>query len=182
MNKAIFWDRDGVISEVVYRDGIHASPRNFGEFKLREGADKSLKQFRDAGFLNIVITNQPDVSRGLMEKSELDKMHQFLIENFPIDDVFTCLHDNSNDCSCRKPKPGLILEAAKKWNIDVKKSFVVGDTEKDTGAATKAGCSSILINAPYNKKNTADFRVGSPDEVFELFKNMISSNKNPKNN
>lgn len=170
MNKAIFWDRDGVINEVVYRNGVHESPRSFSEFKLRPDIDEAIQKARELGFLNIVITNQPDIARGKLNKEALDKMHQFLKESLPIDDIFVCIHDNDDNCACRKPKPGLILEAARKWDIDVHKSFVVGDTGRDTDAAAAAGCPSILLDAPYNKEITSNFKVGSLDEIFNLVK------------
>ncbi|MBI5050995.1 MAG: HAD-IIIA family hydrolase, partial [Nitrospirae bacterium] len=92
-----------------------------------------------------------------------NKMHNLLMEKLAIDDIIVCPHDAGDDCRCRKPKAGMLLDGAQKWNIDIKKSFLIGDTWKDIDAGKSAGCKSILIDMPYNKDDAADFRV---DNLF----------------
>ncbi|MBI5051063.1 MAG: HAD family hydrolase, partial [Nitrospirae bacterium] len=143
--KAIFLDRDGVINKVLLNDGKPFSPRRFEEFVLIPDIEISLNSFRSMGFLNIIVTNQPDIARGLIEMQELNKMHNLLMEKLAIDDIIVCPHDDADDCRCRKPKAGMLLDGSKKWNIDIKKSFLIGDTWKDIEAGKSAGCKSILI-------------------------------------
>jgi len=168
MERAIFLDRDGIINEVIIKDGKPFSPRNIEEFVLLLGIDEFLKISKRFGFLNIVITNQPDISRRLLEISELNKMHKIIMDKLPIDDILVCIHDDMDNCDCRKPKPGLILKAAEKWNIDLSKSFMIGDRWKDVGAGKSAGCKTILLDALHNRDITADYRVRSILEIPEI--------------
>ncbi len=168
MRKAIFFDRDGVINKVILKDGKPFSPRKFEEFKLLDGIREVLERFKAEGFLNIVITNQPDVARGMMDWETVEKIHKFIEENLPIDDIFVCPHDDIDNCHCRKPKPGMLLEAAKKWHINLKESFMIGDSWKDIEAGRAAGCATILLNNLYNKKVEADFRVRDIDLAMKI--------------
>jgi D-glycero-D-manno-heptose 1,7-bisphosphate phosphatase len=157
--KALFFDRDGVINEVVVRDGKPFSPRRFGDFKLVEGIGDVLVRLKLEGFLNIIITNQPDIARGLMEWEELNEMHKLIRERLFVDDIFVCPHDDKDNCECRKPKPGMLFEVAQKWGIDLNASFMIGDSWKDVEAGKAAGCKTILIDAEYNRGIETDFRV-----------------------
>ena len=131
MRQAVFLDRDGVINKVILRDGKPFSPRKLDEFEFIENIKDALNKFKEKGFLNIVFTNQPDISRGLIKKDTLEKIHLLLKDTLPVDDIFVCPHDDTDNCHCRKPKSGLLLDAAGKWNIDLKRSFVIGDQYKD---------------------------------------------------
>ena len=175
LRRAIILDRDGVINKVVIRNGRPFSPRRLKEFKLFPNIQKYLESFRKMGFLNIVFTNQPDISRGLLKRKELRKMHKIILETLPIDEIKFCPHDDNDNCSCRKPKPGLILEAAKNWSIDLKKSYVVGDGWKDMAAGKKAGCKTFLIRKEYNKnlQNGFDFRVNNLKEVIKIIRKLL---------
>lgn len=161
MQRAIFLDRDGVINQVVFRKSNNKpeSPRKFEEFGLIEGVEDFLKKLKEKEFLTIVVTNQPDVARGFTSWEALNKMHNFLKENLSIDDIYTCPHGDNSICQCRKPKPGMLRQAAKKWDIDLKNSFLIGDNWRDIGAGENAGCTTILIDYSYNKKIKSDFRV-----------------------
>ena len=161
MQRAIFLDRDGVINKVIFRKDNNKpeSPRSFEEFELFEGTEDFLKRLKKEGFLTIIVTNQPDIARGLTSRKTLNKMHNFIKDNLSIDDIFVCPHDGDNSCQCRKPKLGMLLQAAKKWDIDLKNSFFIGDTWRDVGTGENAGCTTILIDYPYNKKIKSDFRV-----------------------
>jgi D-glycero-D-manno-heptose 1,7-bisphosphate phosphatase len=166
--RAIFLDRDGVINAVVVRGGSPASPRSLEEFNILPGVPEALLDLRRFGFLNIVVTNQPDVARGLLDQPALEAMHQQLREVLAIDDIFLCPHDDRHACSCRKPKAGMLFDAARKWNLDLSRSLLVGDTEKDMVAAGRAGCTRILVDRPYNAEVEADFRVATLAELVEL--------------
>jgi D-glycero-D-manno-heptose 1,7-bisphosphate phosphatase len=171
MRKAIFLDRDGVINKAILKDGKPFSPRRFEEFKLFNGIREVLEKFRKKEFLNIIVTNQPDIARGLIKTETLEKMHKFIEENLPIDDIFVCPHDDIDNCHCRKPKPGMLLEAAEKWHINLKESFIIGDSWKDIEAGKAAGCATVLLDNLYNKEVEADFRVGDIDLAMKIILN-----------
>lgn len=171
MRKAIFFDRDGVINKVILKDGKPFSPRKFEEFKLLDGIRKVLERFRKKEFLNIIVTNQPDIARGLIKTETLEKMHKFIEENLPIDDIFICPHDDIDNCHCRKPKPGMLLEAAEKWHINLKESFMIGDSWKDIEAGKAAGCATVLLDNLYNKEVEADFRARDIDLAMKIILN-----------
>jgi D-glycero-D-manno-heptose 1,7-bisphosphate phosphatase len=173
-NKAVFIDRDGVINKVIIREnGKPSSPWNLKEFKILSGVKECLGTFKEMGFLNIVFTSQPDISRGNLKLEYLEKMHKIISETLPVDEIKFCPHDDKDNCSCRKPKPGLILQAAKKWPIDWKKSYVIGDTWKDMEAGKAAGCQTILIKKRYNKAvKDCDFKVNSLKEAVKIIKKL----------
>lgn len=173
-NKAIFLDRDGVINEVIMRDRKPSSPRKIEEFQLLPNIEGCLKSFKEMGFLNIIFTNQPDISRGLLRIEDLEKMHKIIAKELPVDGIKFCPHDDEDNCNCRKPKPGLIIEAAKKWSIDLKKSYVIGDAWKDIEAGRAAGCRTFLIRRKYNQDLQVgfDFEINNLKETVEIIKNL----------
>ena len=173
--RAVFLDRDGVINKVLMVDGKPYAPRTFSEFELIDGVANMLNLFKNMGFLNIVITNQPDVPRGLIQMEELEKMIALMKEELPLDDISVCLHDDHHNCSCRKPKPGMLIETSKKWDIDLKKSYFIGDTWKDMEAGKDAGCKTILIDTSYNKDVESYYRVNNLNEAAQLIKSEVTS-------
>ena len=164
--KAVFFDRDGVLNHLVKRDGSYYSPQKFEDFKIVSEAKGVVNNVQKMGYLAIVISNQPDITRGKLEQSELDKMTQLLITETKVDDVFYCTHDDNNDTGCRKPAPGLFFSAQKKYNIDFNKSFMIGDTWKDVEAAKNAGISMILVNKDYNQSLKGINRVNTLNEAI----------------
>jgi len=174
--KTVFLDRDGVINKVVLRKGEVSSPRKIEEFEFLPNICSALKKFQELGFLNIIFNNQPDISRGLLKKEELEKMNKLILSSLPIDEIIFCPHDDKDNCSCRKPKPGMILEAAKKHFIDLRKSYVVGDGQRDIEAGRAAGCKTFLIKTEYNKniKEGYDFLVDNLEGVVEIIKRLNS--------
>ena len=152
MKKAIFFDRDGVINELIPRDDFYYSPRRICDFKIFPYVKKIITKVQKKGFLAIVVSNQPDISRGLMTEYVLNKMNEILYNELKLDDIFYCIHDDSDNCLCRKPKPGMIIEASKKWRIDLKNSLMVGDTKKDLFAARNARVNFILLNTKHNNQ------------------------------
>jgi len=172
-NKAIFLDRDGVINKVIIRNGKPSSPRKLEEFEIFPNVKKCLEAFKEMGFLNIVFTSQPDISRGNLKIEDLEKMHKLILETLPVDDIKFCPHDDIDNCFCRKPKPGLILEASKEWSVDLKKSWVIGDRWKDIEAGKAAGCKTIMMRKKYNKDyKDYDFGVNSLIKTVEIIKKL----------
>jgi D-glycero-D-manno-heptose 1,7-bisphosphate phosphatase len=166
--KAVFFDRDGVINHLVKRDRSYYSPQKFEDFKIVDDAKEVVNHVHEMGYLAIIISNQPDISRGKLAQSELDKMTDMLYKELNIDDVFYCIHDDDNDTGCRKPAPGLFYTAQKKDNIDLNKSFMIGDTWKDVEAAKNAGISMILIRKDYNKELVVENDVQNLSEAVSL--------------
>jgi len=149
--KALFWDRDGIINELVNRNGGYYSPRNFSEFKLRNSIKEILTHSRSLGYLNIIVSNQPDISRGKMLSDELDKMTNYISSKYNYNDIFYCVHAEKDNCNCRKPLPGLLINAQLKWGIDFSKSTLIGDSWKDISAAERVGVTPVLFRTEYNK-------------------------------
>ena len=152
MRKAIFLDRDGVINKIFIKNNLPFSPPSFDLLEILPGVKESIKRLKKLNFICLLITNQPDVSRGKIEKETVIKMNNYLKDEIKLDDVFVCYHDDDDNCKCRKPKPGLLLAACKKWNIDLKRSYMIGDRWKDIEAGRSVGCKTILID--YNYKET----------------------------
>ncbi|MCL5261396.1 MAG: HAD family hydrolase [Gammaproteobacteria bacterium] len=167
---AIFLDRDGVINAAIIKDKKPYAPLSLAELKILPQVKNTLETLRQAGFLLIIITNQPEVARGTLKKSTVEKMHQYLRQELPIDDIFVCYHDNQDKCNCRKPLPGLILKAAEKYSINLSASFMVGDRSKDIAAGKAAGLITIWLKNDYaeTKPITPDYTVAALPDVVDL--------------
>lgn len=152
MRPAVFLDRDGVIFRPVVRDFKPYAPRRIEEARLVPQAEEALASLRQAGFLLIVVTNQPDVARGAVDKAVVEQMNRYLCERLPIDDVFVCYHDDAEACECRKPKPGLLRNAAQQYGINLASSFMVGDRWRDVEAGHCAGCRTVWIDCGYRER------------------------------
>jgi D-glycero-D-manno-heptose 1,7-bisphosphate phosphatase len=150
--RAVFLDRDGVLNEAVVRDGKPYPPAGPEEMKIAEGAPEACLLLKNAGFFLVVVTNQPDVARGTQSRETVEAINARLLSLLPIDDVRVCYHDEADNCACRKPKPGLIIQAAEDWDIDRKRSFLIGDRWKDIEAGKKADCTTIFIDREYREK------------------------------
>lgn len=165
--RAVFLDRDGVLNEVVERDGKPASPRSLDQFRVVPDL-AAVNRLREAGLYAFIITNQPDVSRGHTPVSLLEAMFAQIRAHAHIDDVRACVHDDHHDCACRKPKPGMILDLAAQWNVDVAASYVIGDMWRDMDAARAAGCAGILLRREYNRTARADHTAASLTDAVSL--------------
>jgi D-glycero-D-manno-heptose 1,7-bisphosphate phosphatase len=157
VKQAVFIERDGVLNAVRVEKQQPVTPLTMEDFRLREDATPSLKKLKAAGLILIVTTNQPGLSRGYLSRRELDRMHDRLRKVFPLDDLFVCPHDETDRCPCRKPKPGLLTEAAFKWKLNLEHSFVISDKWQDAEAARNAGCTSLLLESPWVGKVHRDF-------------------------
>lgn len=160
---AIFLDRDGVLNDVVWRDGKPASPRTVDELRIADGAAEAVRALRAAGYLTFVVTNQPDVRRGKMTAEALDAIHAALIQTVPVNEVRACLHDNDDRCDCRKPKAGMLLDLAARWDIDLSASWMVGDMDRDVQCGQTAGAHTVLLGRDYNSGSGSSADVVVPD-------------------
>ncbi len=168
LKRAVFLDRDGVLVQPVMRDGLPYAPLRREDFALLPGAPEAVATLRSAGYFLVVVTNQPEVRRGRLSTELLEQFHQRLRQSAPVDDILSCCHDDRDACACRKPKPGLILDAARRHQIDLTRSYLVGDSDRDLGAARAAGLPLILIDAPYNQGIQPDHRVAGLPEAAAL--------------
>jgi D-glycero-D-manno-heptose 1,7-bisphosphate phosphatase len=158
--KAIFLDRDGVLNEAVVKNGKPYPPATIDEVIIPSDVRHALDHLRALGFLLIGATNQPDVARGITSKKTVLDINQMLIQQLDLLEIRTCFHDNADACSCRKPQPGLLTSAAEELQIDLTKSFMIGDRYKDIEAGFNAGCKTIWLQRDYLEKKPsppADF-------------------------
>ena len=171
MKKAVFLDRDGVLNKLILRDGKAQAPYSLEEFALFPGVIEALTIIKDAGYLAIVVTNQPDVARGWVKKENVELVNSKIKELLPIDDIRICYHTNSDNCLCRKPLPGMLTEAAELWDIDLKESWMVGDRYGDITAGHKAGCKTVLIGAgdTQGDHSVPDFKAELLIDAVKLF-------------
>lgn len=153
--RAVFLDRDGVLNRAVVRDGVPCPPLSAADFELYDDVAEGCRQLKAAGFLLVVVTNQPDVGRGTQRRAEVDAMHEKLLSALPmIDRVEVCFHagaEHGEPCMCRKPQPGMLLAAATALQIDLRRSYLIGDRWRDVDCARAAGCRSIFIDRGYGE-------------------------------
>jgi D-glycero-D-manno-heptose 1,7-bisphosphate phosphatase len=162
--RAVFLDRDGVLNQAIVRNGKPFPPGNLFAMVINPDAMIALPKLKALGFLLIVVTNQPDVGRGTQNRDVVEEMHQALQAQLPLDDFFVCYHDDRHGCDCRKPLPGLLLQAAERHGISLSSSFLIGDRWRDIDAGHQAGVQSILIDYHYDERGPdcePDARVNS---------------------
>lgn len=170
MRPAVFLDRDGVINANVERDGRPVAPTRLEDFKLLPGVEDAVRRMRQAGFLVIVFTNQPDVATGRTPMATVEAMHAIVRDELHVDDIKACFHTDADLCDCRKPKPGMILDAAREHGIDLTRSYAVGDRWRDIAAGRAAGCLTIFVDYGYEQDgpNEPDHVAGSLSEATDL--------------
>jgi D-glycero-D-manno-heptose 1,7-bisphosphate phosphatase len=151
VRRAVFLDRDGVINRALERDCKPYPPRNLEEFEILSDVPAACAKLTAAGFLLVVVTNQPDVGRGTLKKEIVESIHAEMCRQLPIDRVEVCYHpgQGASECDCRKPKPGMLLRAAKELGIDLAQSWMVGDRWRDIDCGHAAGCRTIFIDRGY---------------------------------
>lgn len=166
MKKCIFFDRDGIVN----RSPGPGYVERWEDFHILPEFVDMLRQITRLGYVAVIITNQQGVGRGLMTPATLEEMHQrlrtTLREQFGLEllDIFACTHLREEQCECRKPKPGMILQAARKHDLDLTRSWMIGDSPRDTEAGRAAGCRTILVN-PTATPDLADVICGSLSEL-----------------
>ena len=166
--RAVFLDRDGVLAEAIVRaDGKSYAPTRVEDFVLVPEAPEQVQRLRDAGFLCIVFTNQPELANGELASSDLDAMHRTMRAAIPLDDVYVCPHDKSEGCRCHKPAAGMLDDASARWDVDLATSFVIGDRWRDVSAGKNAGCRTIFIDYGYHEAgpDRPDYVVSSLSEA-----------------
>ncbi len=169
MINTLFLDRDGVINEVLMRDGTVSSPRHFSEFTVMPEFVAFYRQISKFKLRIFVVSNQPDVSRQLLPVEELEKMTAELKRQFKFDEIVYCTHDDSHQCSCRKPRPGMINDLLEKYQLSCKEAVFIGDTAKDVAAGKAAGVTTICLRRNYNADGLqAEFIVDRLVEVLDL--------------
>jgi D-glycero-D-manno-heptose 1,7-bisphosphate phosphatase len=173
----VFLDRDGVLNRAVVRDGRPYPPASISEVEVPPDVPAALEGLRACGLLLVAVTNQPDVARGAQTREGVEQIHHYLRDRLPLDAIFTCFHDDPDGCDCRKPKAGLLHQAARELAIDVERSFMVGDRDSDVGAGRAAGCLTFLLDAPYNERPRwpPDHRVKTLLEAAEQIATIIRS-------
>ena len=174
MEKAVFLDRDGTLIRAIpriYFDYSFTAPFLLSEVEFIDGVEHMFAALKRLNFLRIMVTNQPDVRRGFVTEDEWSAIQASVTRHLEFEDVFMCRHIPEDDCSLRKPSPMMLLAAADKWNINLSRSFMVGDNECDITAGRKAGCTTILINAPYNEGVDADIGVNNLHQVVRAIEN-----------
>jgi transaldolase len=161
VTRAVFLDRDGVINANVERDGKAVAPTRLEDFRFLPRVAEAISALKSAGFKIIVITNQPDLATGRTSKATVDAMHDKIRAELEIDDIRMCAHLDSDNCHCRKPKPGMLLDAAAEWGIDLASSYLVGDRWRDMEAGRAAGCKTLFVDAGYEQEGPMQ-----PDKII----------------
>jgi D-glycero-D-manno-heptose 1,7-bisphosphate phosphatase len=168
--RAVFLDRDGVLTVPEFRDGRSYAPRRLEDFRLYPEAADSAATMKQAGFRLVVVTNQPDVGHGRIEREVVEEMHRQLAIMLPVDAIEVCYHRDSDGCDCRKPKPGMLRRAAERLGLDCTRSFMIGDRATDVDAGRAVGCTTIFIDLGYADEHPEhpDFIVASLAEAAKV--------------
>ena len=178
MTKAVFLDRDGVLNQSVVPEGIPLPPACVGELEIYPDAADALHRLKQAGYLLIVVTNQPDIARGTQTRAVVDEINAAIGAALPVDEFVVCPHDNAANCACRKPKPGMVLEAAARHAVDLTASFLIGDRWRDIDCGAAAGVRTVLIDRGYRERmpeHAPDFVAESLSAAADWILNRTTS-------
>lgn len=173
--RAVFLDRDGVLVRAVPHGRDAHGPLTLEAFELLPDITAPAQRLRDAGFLTVLVTNQPSLGRGDLARETLDEMHRRLREAVALDEIMICPHVDADRCLCRKPRPGMILDAARKLGLDLASSFLIGDTWRDVEASHAAGVAPILIDRAYNRDTAVARRVSSLQNGVSLILQALAN-------
>jgi D-glycero-D-manno-heptose 1,7-bisphosphate phosphatase len=169
LGKAVFLDRDGIINVPILRNGVVSAPQDFSQFAFMAGAHDTLRELRARGYLLLVCTNQPDVARGWQRREQVDDFHAHIERELPVSRIYACFHDNSHECVCRKPKPGMLIQGSQDFGIDLKQSWMVGDRWKDIEAGRAAGCRTVYLRHDYDSESAHD-----PDHEIRQLSELLA--------
>jgi D-glycero-D-manno-heptose 1,7-bisphosphate phosphatase len=153
MEPAVFLDRDGVLNRPVLRHGRPHPPESVEDLAVYPDAASSLRRLKVAGYALVVVTNQPDVARGTQRAEVVHQINRELCKRLEVSAVYVCFHDDADGCLCRKPAPGLLLDAAHDLRLDLSHSFMVGDRWRDVEAGRRAGCRTVYIDRRYSERS-----------------------------
>ena len=170
MRRAVFVDRDGVLNAAVVTDGRPHPPASVAQLGFLPGVRERVAELRRLHFLVICVTNQPDVARGTVSREAVDEINARVRSEMRLDDLLMCCHDDRDGCECRKPKPGLLLQAAARAGIDLRRSYMIGDRWKDIACGAAAGCTTVFVDYGYAEdyRGPAPARVSTTaDQAFE---------------
>ena len=168
---AVFLDRDGVLNRVILKDGMPLAPATLDELEIPPDVPAALERLKRAGFALIVVTNQPDVARGTQTRAMVETLNAALAAKLPLDEIRVCYHDDADHCPCRKPQPGLLLQAPV---YDVARSYMVGDRWRDIEAGKNAHVkATIFINSGHTEPlhSEPDLRATSLTEAVDWILN-----------
>jgi transaldolase len=180
MRRAVFLDRDGVLNRAYVRDGVSYPPGSPAELELLSGVAEAVALLAAHNLLLAVVTNQPDVARGTQTRATVEEINATLRERLPqIDAVYTCFHDTPDNCACRKPKAGMLVQAADDHDIDLRGSFMVGDRWSDIAAGQAAGCTTFLVEEAYSHRERCapDYAVNSLRAAAQRIVALIAAPK-----
>jgi D-glycero-D-manno-heptose 1,7-bisphosphate phosphatase len=166
----VFLDRDGVLNRAFVRDGKPYPPSTVADVDILPGVPEALRRLEAAGFVLIVVSNQPDVARGTTSKATVESINGVLGSALPIDRFIMCYHDSADGCGCRKPLPGMLVTAANDLDIDLPSSYMVGDRWRDMEAGLAAGCRTIFVDYRYEEKRPEvyDYAVSSLSDAASV--------------
>jgi D-glycero-D-manno-heptose 1,7-bisphosphate phosphatase len=153
--RAVFLDRDGVLNEPIVVAGRPLPPDSVADLMLTPSVEEACAALRRAGYLLILVTNQPDIARGTRDRATVDAINDELRQRLGLDDVLVCPHDDDDGCACRKPRPGMLLEGAARWGVSLPGSVMVGDRWRDVEAGRGAGCGTVLLAREYDERPAA---------------------------
>jgi D-glycero-D-manno-heptose 1,7-bisphosphate phosphatase len=172
----VFLDRDGVLNKAIVRGGLPYSPHRVDEVAMNPSARESVQILKNLDLVPIVVTNQPEISRGKISLEDALEINKYIADCLEISHVFMCPHDDQDCCDCRKPKPGLILAAALELNLELENSFLIGDRWKDITAGNLAGCTTIFLRNGYSEPHPsdADYSVSSLQEAVSLLESILT--------
>jgi D-glycero-D-manno-heptose 1,7-bisphosphate phosphatase len=176
LTAAVFLDRDGVLSEAKVRDGVPQSPRLASELVILPEAGPACRALAAAGLKLVCVTNQPEIARKNLDPAELEAMNEILQRELGLDEVVVCPHDDGDGCDCRKPLPGMLLDAAQRLDLDLAASFTVGDRWRDVDAGRAAGTATVFIDRGYDEAlgEKPDVIVGGIQEASEWIIEQIA--------
>ena len=152
----VFLDRDGVLNVPDFRNGRSYAPLSVDDFKLYPETKPALEKLKLLGVMLVVVTNQPDIANGKLKRAELEKMHKILCRELPVDLIEVCAHGRDEICDCRKPRTGMLINAAKELSINLSKSFMVGDRKSDIVVGENVGAKTVFIDHGYTNDPLPD--------------------------
>lgn len=173
-----FLDRDGTVIDTDVREGLPVAIQGSDRVALLPGAEAACARLRNAGYLLVLVTNQPDVARGLASRSEIEALNNRLLDTLGLDLALTCFHDDVDSCDCRKPAPGLLLAGAEAFNVRLDRdSVMIGDRWRDVGAGHAAGVSTVFIDRKYAEsvRTAPDYRAESISDAADWVLNRRES-------
>jgi D-glycero-D-manno-heptose 1,7-bisphosphate phosphatase len=179
--RAVFLDRDGVLNRAKVVDGRPHPPASVAELEVLPGVEDACRQLGEAGLLLIVVTNQPDVARGTQTIEEVEALNDALATRLPLGEIRVCPHDDDDGCECRKPAPGMLLDAAAEHEIDLANSVMVGDRWRDVEAGRRAGCKTVFVDAGYSERppDAPDLVVGDLGEAVPWILDLLAEGQSP---